>query len=236
LSGKLSPEAIKAWDTVLGEPKGPHNNFMEGLHKSPSEGEASFFTRPDVREALGLQEGASTRDAQDNLAIQLGASRGSHVSPEQVKEWVRAKGLGEDAMRAAEYGEQHANAKQAVRAPTEYEQTGIRKNRYNPESASLSEAVRAMGGLRITQDNRGEMRRLNETTTGLTRRNSGAGADEMITYLKEDGYFGKDEDVSIADFLSMLEADASGTQKHYSSQREFDYEEMYQKGASRRLR
>jgi hypothetical protein len=228
LNFKPNEQLVSVFDRMLGgEPKGEFGQLIHNLHKAPEEGTPAFFENAQVKRALGLKPDASTADVRAALTEQIGKPRSSHLSPEDVTRWADSRGVDGAARKALDFGVE--KYRETIRKPTEYEQTGIRKNRYDPATDSVSQAVRAMGGLRITDDNRGEMRRLNETTTGLTRKGGGLGADEMITRLKEDGYFAPDEDVSIADFLSLLEEDAAGLSKHYSSQKEYDYEEMYRK-------
>jgi hypothetical protein len=227
LNVKLSEEAIRAWDSVLGAPKGEHGQLTHQLHKAPSEGTPAFFENAQVKRALGLKPDASTEDVRWRLADAVGKPRSSHITPEDLTKWVESKGLRGAAREALDASV--AKYRETIKAPTEYQQTGIRKSHYDPAEASVSEAVRAMGGLRITDDNRGEMKRLNDATTGLTRRSGGVGADEMIVYLKEDGYFPAEEDVSIGDLLTMLEEDALGIRKYHSNQKEHDYEAEYRR-------
>jgi hypothetical protein len=227
LKVQLSEEAIRAWDSVLGAPKGEHGQLTHQLHKAPSEGTPAFFENAQVKRALGLKADASTEDVRWRLADAVGKPRSSHITPEDLTKWVESKGLRGAAREALDASV--AKYRETLKTPTEYQQTGIRKSRYDPAQASISEAVRAMGGLHITDDNRGEMKRLNDATTGLTRRSGGVGADEMIVYLKEDGYFPAEEDVSIGDLLTMLEEDALGIRKYHSNQKEHDYEAEYRR-------
>lgn len=96
LNGKLSEEAIRAWDSVLGAPKGEHGQTTHELFKG-------FFQHPEVREKLGLGDEATLDDARWAFARKLGVPRSSHVSPQMLYRWAKAEGLSEGAVREIDY-------------------------------------------------------------------------------------------------------------------------------------
>jgi DNA topoisomerase IB len=112
LSGKLSPEAIKAWDTVLGEPKGEHGQTIHELYKQQREGVPAFFETPEVLRALNLPETASMDDARAALAEQNNVARSSLVSPRMLYRWAKAKGLSPETVSTIDSATLKALAKE----------------------------------------------------------------------------------------------------------------------------
>jgi hypothetical protein len=247
LSGKVSDEAIKAWDSVLGAPKGDYGQLTHQLHKAPSEGTPAFFENAQIKRALRLKPDASTEDVRWALARETGKPRSSHVTPEDLTKWADSKNLQGAAREALDAAV--SRYKESIKAPTAYEQTGIRRRNVNPETQSLAEFVRAAGGLRADRDgaNAGELRSFTNResgSSGLVRR-GGVSAHDMARMAAEAGYpvaegggYYQDEgfmergagvgEPSVDTFLEALSRDLGGD-RVYSHQREVDYEEQYRK-------
>lgn len=118
--------------------------------------------------------------------------------------------------------------------------------RFNPETMDLSQAVRALGGIRVDRGgyNSGELTRVSPRelgTTGLVNNKSGMTAEQVAMALAQEGYRGEwvtvgtsndgkeTLDVDPNKFLEALENDASGVSKTYSHQREVDWEAEFKK-------
>jgi hypothetical protein len=226
LNSALHPELAKVFDRALGgEPKGEHGQLIHSLHKAPDE------TTADVRAAL---------------TEQVGRPRSSHLSPDDLKAWADAKGLGESARRGLDFGV--AQYRETIRKPTAYEQTGIRKRNVDPTTQSLTEFVRASGGIRVDRDraNRGELESLTNKgsgSSGLVRKD-GVSVHDMARMAAEAGYpvaegggyytdkgfmerAAGSEEPSADVLIDLLDSEQRGGEKTYSNQREVDYEERY---------
>jgi hypothetical protein len=123
LAGKLTPEIIQVWDTVLGAPKGEHGQLVHQLHKPPSEGSPSFLAHPSVKAALNLPADASTTAVRDALAKDRGVVRSSMVSPEMAYEFAREHNLPADAVKALDFASLDALKKEPVVATPEAEES-----------------------------------------------------------------------------------------------------------------
>lgn len=248
LKFKPNEQLTAVFDRMLGgEPKGDYGQLIHNLHKAPDEGTPPFFENAQVKRAAGLRADASTADVRAAITEQVGKPRSSHLSPDDVIRWADSKGLRGDARKALDFGV--SKYRETVRAPTQYEQTGTRKRNADPATQSLSEFVRASGGLRVDRDlaNKGELSAFTNKesgTSGLVRKD-GKSVEQMAQAAADAGYpvgeggsytkgrslMGENAGSDYAHpdtFLEMLNADLGGDSV-YSSEREYDYEEMYRK-------
>ncbi len=198
-----------------------------------------------VRSAYTLDQGQLER----KLGNQQEGSQGPHVpgsdQPEPKPSPGRATAPSDaesvDSTDSIQRREEKPESKPASSTKSQPKRKG-----FQPATMDLTQAVRALGGIRYDKDltNKGELSRvgpheLGGLGLGLVNTKTGMTAEDMALRLATEGYRGDWVKVSESqhgqpsfqvngnDFLDALEQDARGARKSYSEQNQKSYEEQY---------
>lgn len=209
---------------------------LDALGPEVEASNALFRERQQPREEVISREPRTVPPAVGE-AVQAEVGRAETQLPARPASLKRLPGESQRAFRARQMMAK-AEAPEGVKA-RKAPKHAIGRPKSDPVRNSVATEAAALGGIKPTENFRGEVRRLGSIPgfRHLVNSTSGLDAEKMIHALAERGYIlpGVERsegqggftitDVNAA--LSAIEDDVRGITKHYSSQHEHDYEAEY---------